>query len=128
SGRPVVRTSTGRNLRVSIAHKGDVAVAMACEQRPVGIDIERIEARGNSFAEISFTPDELRLVQDEPRDEAMTRLWSAKEAAAKAAGTGLLGSPVRFPIRDRKGERLLVGDEWVTTKKHGDFIIGWTQA
>jgi phosphopantetheinyl transferase len=128
SGRPVVRTSTGRNLRVSIAHKGEVAVAMACEQTPVGIDIERIETRGDSFAEISFTPDELRLVRDEPRDEAWTRLWSAKEAAAKALGTGLAGSPIRFPIRDRIGNRLLVGDAWVTTKRHGDFIIGWTQA
>jgi phosphopantetheine--protein transferase-like protein len=128
SGRPVVRTSTGRNLRVSIAHKGNVAVAMACEQRPVGIDIERIETRGESFAELSFTEDELRLVKDEPRDEAWTRLWSAKEAAAKACGTGLVGSPVRFPVRDRVGERLLVGDAWVTTKRHGDFIIGWTQA
>jgi acyl transferase domain-containing protein len=128
SGRPVVRTNTGRALRVSIAHKGDVAVAMACEERSVGIDIERIESRGDSFAEVSFTADELRLVRDEPRDEAWTRLWSAKEAAAKAAGTGLLGSPVRFPVRDRIGERLLVGEEWVTTKRHGDFIIGWTEA
>src|SRR6185295_2292 len=127
SGRPVVRTSTGRNLRVSIAHKGDVAVALACERRPVGIDIERIETRGESFAELSFTEEELRLVKDEPRDEAWTRLWSAKEAAAKACGTGLAGSPVRFPVRDRVGERLLVGDAWVTTKRHGDFIIGWTQ-
>jgi acyl transferase domain-containing protein len=128
TGRPVVRTSPGRNLRVSIAHKGDVAVAMASEEHSVGIDIERIEPRDPSFAEVSFTKHELGLVRGEPRDEAWTRLWSAKEAAAKAAGTGLLGSPARFPIRDRAGERLLVGDAWVTTKRHGEFIVGWMSA
>ena len=84
-------------------------------------------ARG-VFAEVSFTKDELRLVEGEPRDEGWTRLWSAKEAAAKASGTGLSGSPGRFPIRDRAGRRLLVGNAWVDTKRYGDFVISWTPA
>ncbi len=127
SGRPVVLTRTGRDVHVSIAHKPDVAVAIAGEKPQVGIDIERIEPRSDSFAEISFSDNELRLVQGEPRDEAWTRLWAAKEAAAKAAGTGLSGAPARFPIRDRAGDRLLVGDAWVTTRRYRDFIIAWTQ-
>jgi len=128
SGRPVVRTATGRDLRVSIAHKDDVAVAMAREASSTGIDVERIEPRADSFAELSFARDELRLIEGEPRDEAWTRLWSAKEAAAKACGTGLAGAPSRFTIRDRAGERLLVGDTWVATKRHGNYMIAWTQA
>jgi phosphopantetheinyl transferase len=127
SGRPVVRAACGRDLRVSIAHKDDVAVAMAAVGRDVGIDVERVEARGASFADIAFTPAELRLVDGEPRDEEWTRMWAAKEAAAKAAGTGLGGAPHRFPVRDRAGSRLLVGDRWVDTKRHGDFVIAWTE-
>lgn len=127
SGRPVVRTAYGRDVRVSIAHKGDLAVALAREGRDAGIDIERVEPRDDSFAELSFTTAELRLVEGEPRQEAWTRLWCAKEAAAKAAGTGLAGAPHRFPIRDRAGTRLLVGDVWVETKRHGEHIMSWTQ-
>ena len=127
SGRPVARTPTGRDVSISIAHKNDVAVAIACEGGPAGIDIERIEPRAESFAELSFTKDELRLVEGEPRDEGWTRLWTAKEAAAKAAGTGLSGSPGRFPIRDRAGRRLLVGKAWVDTQRYGDFVIAWVR-
>jgi acyl transferase domain-containing protein len=128
SGRPIVHFGAGRDVRVSIAHKEDIAVAIAREGKDVGIDVERIEPRSDAFAEISFTKEELRLVEGEPRDVAWTRLWAAKEAAAKAQGTGLEGQLRRFPIRDRAGERLLVGDVWIETKRHGDFIISWTVA
>jgi acyl transferase domain-containing protein len=127
SGKPVASAPGGRDVHVSISHKDDVAVAIASDRHPVGIDIERVASREDSFAEVSFTKDELRLVHGDPKDEAWTRLWSAKEAAAKAAGTGLSGSPARFPVRDRAGERLLVGDTWVSTKRHGDFVVAWTR-
>lgn len=127
SGEPIVRTSTGRDLRVSIAHKNNVAVALAREGRRVGIDIEAIEPRTDAFVELSFSPPELELVKGEPRDEALTRLWAAKEAAAKATGEGLSGNPRRFSIRDRAGDRWLVGDVWVCTKRYRDFIIAWTE-
>jgi len=130
SGRPVVITPAGRDVRVSIAHKDGIAVAMAREGQEVGIDVERVQAREESFALTAFTESELRLVDGEPRDEAWTRLWCAKEAAAKAAGTGLGGAPTRFPVLDRAGSRLLVGGGtravWVDTKRRGDFVIGWT--
>jgi acyl transferase domain-containing protein/phosphopantetheinyl transferase len=132
SGRPVVRTPSGRDVRVSIAHSEDVAVAIAREGADVGVDIERIRPRGPEFAELALGPDELRLVESEPTDEGWTRLWAAKEAAAKAKGTGLGGNPRRFAVRDRAGERLLVDDSsgrtiWVETKRRGDFILAWTR-
>ncbi len=128
SGEPVVRSSTGRDLHVSIAHKNNVAVALAREGRRVGIDIESIEPRTDAFVELSFSPPELELVKGEPRDEALTRLWAVKEAAAKATGEGLSGNPRRFSIRDRSGDRWLVGDVWVRTKRYRDFIIAWTES
>jgi acyl transferase domain-containing protein/phosphopantetheinyl transferase len=127
SGRPVVRGAFEGDLRVSIAHKGDVAVALVAEGKDVGIDLERIEARPISFADLSFTPDELRLVgANDDRDEWLTRLWTAKEAVGKARGVGLQGNPRRFIARDRSGERLLVDGVRVETRRFGDFIIGWT--
>jgi phosphopantetheinyl transferase len=128
SGRPIVRTAAAEDMHVSIAHKEEIAVAIASVKRPVGIDLERVQPRTDSFVELSFSKEELCLIEGEPRDEGLTRLWSAKEAAAKAAGSGLGGTPARFPVRDRAGERLLVGNTWVSTKRHQDFIIGWTNA
>jgi acyl transferase domain-containing protein/phosphopantetheinyl transferase len=127
SGRPVVRTASGRDVRVSIAHKGDFAVALAREGHDPGIDIERIEAREDSFAQLSFTPEELHLVEGDERDEALTLLWAAKEAAAKARGTGLAGDPLRLRVRERSGARLLVDGMRVDTMRHGDHIIAWTE-
>lgn len=126
SGRPVAKTRASADVRVSIAHKDGIAVALAREGCDVGIDVERIAPRQEAFAALALTEAEQRLVADEPPDVGWTRLWCAKEAAAKAAGTGLQGAPHRFPVRDRAGTRLLVGDRWTQTKRHDDFIIGWT--
>ncbi len=130
SGAPSVRTLEPRGgdrihePTVSIAHKDDVAVAIASYDRDVGIDIERIEARPEGFSELAFTADELRMTGGPP-EEATTRLWVAKEAAAKAARTGLSGDPRRFPVTDRAESRFLVAGRWVEVKRFGDYMIGW---
>src|SRR5439155_21101698 len=59
SGRPVARTAVAGELGISIAHKGDRAVAMAARGRAVGIDVERIEPRDDAFAAVAFSGDEL---------------------------------------------------------------------
>ncbi len=66
-----------------------------------------------------------------PRDVAITRFWVAKEAAAKARGTGLSGNPSRFVVREVIGDRLLVGAEgqsvWVeTVHLDREHLVGWT--
>jgi acyl transferase domain-containing protein/phosphopantetheinyl transferase (holo-ACP synthase) len=128
NGRPIVSGAFGEDLRISIAHKEDIAVALCEGARDVGIDVEKIEPRGEAFASLSFAPDELRLLDTgtDDRDEWLTRMWAAKEAVAKARGTGLEGNPRKLTIRDRVGERLLVDGTWVETRRHGDYIIGWT--
>jgi phosphopantetheinyl transferase len=129
SGKPCVTTALARDLRVSIAHKDDLAVALAAEGRDVGIDLEKIEPRSDAFASLSFGDDELAMiVPGDDRDEQLTRMWAAKEAVAKARGTGLQGNPRRFTVRDRAGERLLVDASWVETRRHGDYILSWTYA
>lgn len=138
SGQPLVSGTFDQDLRISIAHKETVAVARVVEGRNVGIDIERIEPRGESFAKIAFSESEraLRPNGDEGADEWLTRVWSAKEAAAKALGTGLEGNPRHFEVREVAGERLLVGRTdarksdpplWVETRRDGDYVVAWTE-
>jgi acyl transferase domain-containing protein/phosphopantetheinyl transferase len=130
AGRPLVRLARGATVRISIAHKEDMAVALASDgEHDVGVDLEKIEPRSEAFASLSFSDDELRMITlGDDRDEQLTRMWAAKEAVGKARGTGLQGNPRRFTVRDRVGERLLVDGTWVETRRHGEFILGWTYA
>ena len=98
-GRPEVHGAWRQRLHVapvvSIAHSGGVAVALAAlDGRPlVGIDIERLSARGNdAYANVAFAPQERQLVSaldDDARREWHLRMWCAKEAVGKALGRGL---------------------------------------
>jgi phosphopantetheinyl transferase len=53
----------------------------------------------------------------------VARAWTAKEAVAKAAGTGLQGRPKDFVVREVDGDWTLVDDRWVHTTQEGDLIV-----
>ncbi|MEU4123773.1 beta-ketoacyl synthase N-terminal-like domain-containing protein [Streptomyces virginiae] len=111
AGRPVAEGPLTRGFRLSISHKDRIAVALAHPGRPVGIDVESVTADPDALVRIALGPDELRLAErlaespaaqpagrpaahgDTGLPAALTALWCAKEAAAKAAGTGLGGRP-----------------------------------
>jgi acyl transferase domain-containing protein/phosphopantetheinyl transferase len=112
-------------LHLSLAHKGNLAVAIVSTQ-PVGIDLERIEPRSDSFLEMAFTPDELALLAGTDAATEHTRGWVAKEVAAKAAGTGLQGRLRDFVIEARDGDCLCVNGHWVVTHPLRDGIVGWS--
>lgn len=126
NGEPLVGVPSGADLRVSIAHKDAIGVALAAEGTTPGIDIEKIEPRGEGFAGIAFSPAELALAAGDKREETLTRLWAAKEAAGKAAGTGLAHAPKRFVVEALDGERVRVNGRWIATRRHLDYIIAWT--
>ncbi len=79
---------------ISISHRENIA-ASALVIYPgiaVGIDLELVEERENSFVEDFFTAKESAWIDSLPVEEksiAVTCLWSAKEAVLKALGTGL---------------------------------------
>jgi hypothetical protein len=55
-------------------------------------------------------------------------VWAAKEAAAKAARTGLEGNPRRWVLAAVDGERLLVDGRWMqTTKFEEEHVVAWTE-
>ncbi len=127
SGRPVVTTSFGGDLRVSVGHKDELAVAIVGDGVEVGIDIERIGPRTDGFVEIAFTAVELDLGEGRDRDEWMTRLWTAKEAVAKARGVGIT-DPRKLAVRAVDGDRLTIDEEVIDTQRHGDHVIAWTRS
>ena len=146
AGRPSVRLadiggSTPRDLRVSLAHtlggRGappvGIGVAIAADGVDVGIDLERVTERTDTFAGVAMTPVEQTLfgqvfghLAGRDRDRELTRWWTAKEAVAKAAGTGLQGRPRDFQVTavrlpgttehsGHDGPDLQVHDRWVAT-------------
>ncbi|MER6444419.1 beta-ketoacyl synthase N-terminal-like domain-containing protein [Streptomyces venezuelae] len=99
AGRPLAESPLTAGFRLSIAHKDRIAVALADPARPAGIDVEQVTADPDALIRIALGPDELRLAEGLAAREgnglpaALTALWCAKEAAAKAAGSGLGGRP-----------------------------------
>jgi phosphopantetheinyl transferase len=69
--------------------------AIAAINRNVGIDIETIVPRDDSFLKIAFNSDELAMITrlDPELNEWASRFWCAKEAVGKALGQGLKDGP-----------------------------------
>jgi acyl transferase domain-containing protein len=124
NGKPCITEMPGEwLLHVSISHKDQLGVAMVSERAFPGIDIERIEARQDSFIHTAFSADEWRLLPAEDRAEWVTRFWSAKEAFAKSTGLGLQGDPKKFRIEECRKDRIRIQQAWVQTTKLGPFIV-----
>lgn len=82
NGRP---QATG--AYVSVAHCA-VAVAAAVSQAPVGVDCEPTNRiLPQSIADRIALPQERRALPPQPTNDALLRLWTAKEAAFKALPT-----------------------------------------
>jgi phosphopantetheinyl transferase len=96
SGRPIVVTDhpvadgTETGIFVSLSHSGNWLAGAATALGPVGIDIELMRAGRDlsGIAEIAFGPEERRRAI---RDGApgFYRIWTLREAIAKAHGIGL---------------------------------------
>jgi acyl transferase domain-containing protein/phosphopantetheinyl transferase len=131
NGKPSVygRTERARELEsfhVSLAHKDDDAVAIVARE-PVGIDLEKIDEKAESFLEVAFTEQESALLAALGQPDAAIRFWVAKEACAKKAGTGLEGNPRRFEVSAVDGDILTVGEQRVKTQPVGEgYLVGWT--
>ncbi|MFJ6081364.1 type I polyketide synthase [Streptomyces sp. NPDC092369] len=151
-GRPYVTGLHGRELPaldVSLAHRAESAVAIVRPHTPgpgPGIDLEEVVERDPSTVTTALGPAELRLLHavcaDTGESEALwfTRFWAAKEAVAKAEGTGFGGRPRDFEILEvTDTERLLVSGRLeraytVHLERTGnppalpdrDYVVAWT--
>ncbi len=116
---------------ISVAHSRGVAVAFASledrERCPrVGIDIEYLRPRPAGFDEVAFTISEREVIASLPadsREEWLLRCWCAKEAVAKALGTGLIEGPrsVAVVAVDLAGERVAIRLAGELARRHPDL-------
>ncbi|MFF8268127.1 beta-ketoacyl synthase N-terminal-like domain-containing protein [Streptomyces sp. NPDC016562] len=114
-GRPLAEGPLTGGFRLSIAHKDRIAVALAHPRLAVGIDVEPVTGDPDALIRIALGPDELRLAgrlaarAGTGLPAALTALWCAKEAAAKAEGGGLRGRPRDWRVTgDAEAGTLLV--------------------
>ncbi|MFI9270967.1 beta-ketoacyl synthase N-terminal-like domain-containing protein [Kitasatospora sp. NPDC052896] len=156
TGRPRVSGLHGRTLPeldVTLAHQAEAAVALVRPSGPdhgpgVGIDLAEVTERPAETLAVALGPDELELLAacraahggSEPL--WFTRFWAAKEAAAKAEGTGLRGRPRDFAVIAADPSSLLVAVPGPTgPRRHQvrcrsvgsppdlperDYIVAWT--
>jgi phosphopantetheinyl transferase (holo-ACP synthase) len=135
-----------RGIQVSIAHKPTVGVAVAGRVRSpaalsrvplptgIGIDVESVEQRRPSFADMILSPLERSLLtaRGHDLDLWLTRMWTVKEATAKATGRGLRGRPKDFEVDAVDGERLRCCGRWIATAPldtcDGHYVVAWTDS
>jgi 4'-phosphopantetheinyl transferase len=95
-----VRLARGSSVEMSLSHSGDLVVVAFHADRPVGVDVEQINALLKP-AELTghvLTRSEAELLDGldaDARVDAFTTYWARKEAVVKATGEGL-----RAPLRD----------------------------
>lgn len=127
-GRPLVKEHPGDvSLFISISHTKGLGLACVSQTQNIGIDVEKIEPRENTFLKIAFSAEEIKLLPTADQSEWITRWWGAKEAYSKSKGTGLKGDPKAFKITELKNERIKVEDQWITTHRIGEYIISHTE-
>lgn len=94
---------------MSVSHCDPLHV-IALAERPVGVDIERIGS-GAGIDAVALHPHERTQLDSLPeprRSEELLRIWTAKEAALKLTGEGLLRDPSSFAVRHE--------DEWIVRR------------
>jgi phosphopantetheinyl transferase len=80
----------GSGIYCSVSHSGRFVAAVA-HTHPVGVDLERVSEKVMKTRHLSMSPKEKDLVSRSSlgAERASTRIWTTKEAAAKALGLHL---------------------------------------
>ncbi|MFA5631133.1 MAG: 4'-phosphopantetheinyl transferase superfamily protein [Porticoccaceae bacterium] len=112
----------GTDLCCSIAHSGDGVIVGFDEALPFGLDIEVLRQRDfDTLAAAYFHQREVSSLNDLPveaRCEEFYRLWTRKEALAKAHGQGITLGGLAEDVR---GEH--AGFLSLHTRRVGDFMV-----
>jgi 4'-phosphopantetheinyl transferase len=110
-GKPRLR---GGEIRFSATASEELALFAFCLDREVGVDIEQVRKRSDDIevARHFFSPAEVAELEStdlESRARAFLRMWTLKEALAKATGDGMA---VHVRRTAREGEQWVRGKPW----------------
>lgn len=86
NGRP--KPSCHPEIFFNISHSGSIA-CVSVGDRPCGVDVEKIRKVNLKIAEKYFSEEEKNYAKSH---ESFLKIWTLKEATAKAAGKGIFGS------------------------------------
>jgi phosphopantetheine--protein transferase-like protein len=94
-GKPAA-VGAGTSIDWNLSHSDELAVIVVARGAQVGVDVERLRplARVDALARLVCSAAEVAALGALPaseRSDAFLRLWSRKEALAKATGAGLGG-------------------------------------
>ncbi len=102
NGKPYVDPRHGSTLGFNVSHSGSWALIAFARGKEIGVDLEAhrpLDAM--NLAQRFFCDSEaLRLadIDEDVRNNRFFDLWTAKEALAKAMGTGIAGTLKRFEV------------------------------
>ena len=105
-GKPVLNTDEhGEGLHFSLAKSGDRLLIGISGKTEIGVDLEiegRTPRNARKLAQRFFTKQEYLAVNElekEQQDAEFMRIWSCKEAVAKASGHGIANRSAGFQSR-----------------------------
>lgn len=115
-GRPFLRHPGAPDFNLSDTHGGSVIAV--CGSGRIGVDLERVDRQPpvHRLARRWFADEEaqaLAAMDDESARLAFLWLWTAKEAACKATGTGIYGhlDTWRFAVGEWRPRALALPEE-----------------
>jgi phosphopantetheinyl transferase len=81
--------SKNKDMTITISHSGNIAIAVV-SKRKIGVDIEMIDKRPESFIQCFFEPSEQKWIRElnDYKDHRANYLWTRKEAVSKLLGLG----------------------------------------
>ena len=112
-GKPYCKSH--KEIYFSLSHSGDF-LALAIDDRDVGIDIEKIRAaKENLIDRVCCKNEKDRIFSSRNPDIEFTKIWTRKEAYLKALGTGIDRELVSIDTTDKNLK--------FTTETTEDFIV-----
>lgn len=115
TGKPV---SNSIYFNISHSHQ---TVVLVMDSVPIGIDIEKIRPVNKDLVDFISSEYEKEYIKD---DESFYKIWTNKEALAKAYGSGINEKPNHIPGLPINNKKIYNNDVYYNkTIKYEDFII-----
>jgi len=130
SGEPLAQVPGWPHVRVSLSHREGTAFAVAVREGRVGVDLEHIGPRPESFAQQWFSLHERQEAHGE--DARLTLMWAVKEAVLKALGTGMAIRPQEIEVEQIGADSAKVRLVGEALKRHillggGNLMVSWVR-